>query len=76
MAVNKDLALPKTPIAHVACRPSTFAYLQPASQEKKEEVGSVCTCVCTHAHVCIFVCVCVCACVRARAARPPIRVGK
>eukprot|EP00983_Pelagomonas_calceolata_P044857 1139475-Pelagomonas_calceolata.AAC.9 len=43
MAVNKDLALPKTPIAHVACRPSTFDYLPPVTQEKKEEV-------CVHAH--------------------------
>lgn len=44
MAVNKDLALPKMPVAHVACRPSTFAYLPPITQEKKEEV-------------CMYVCV-------------------
>uniref|UniRef100_A0A7S3VN96 26S proteasome non-ATPase regulatory subunit 1 homolog n=1 Tax=Dunaliella tertiolecta TaxID=3047 RepID=A0A7S3VN96_DUNTE len=45
MAVNKDLALPKTPIAHVACRPSTFDYLPPVTQEKKEEVSKVPTAV-------------------------------
>lgn len=44
MAVNKDLALPKMPVAHVACRPSTCAYLPPITQEKKEEV-------------CMYVCV-------------------